>query len=379
MNNQTKNIVVTLTYVTFMLIFVSMCTISFFNQKETSESERRPLAQFPTEITWEGILDKSVIEDFEDYTVDQFPLREFFRSLKARFHLNVLCLKENNGMTEVDGYIAKIEPDFTDGLIDYSVGRLEYIYNKYLKDNGGDKFVSIVPDKNYFLGRDYGYPAPDYAGLVNTIKERLPGAEYVDIFECLELSDYYRTDTHWSQDKIDEVVDKLAAELGIADRLSGEYTENKLEGFKGVYYLQSALYPKPDTLVYLTNKVLDECTVYDYETGKTGKIYDLEQFESNDGYNTFLSGTKALLRIDNPNATTDEELIIFRDSFGSSLAPLLAEGYKSIYVVDIRYVMPDLLGMEKMGTRPNPYYIDFEGKDVLFMYSALVLNQKAFK
>ena len=369
MSNQVKNIIVTLTYVTFMLIFVSMCAISFFNQKDMSESERRPLAQFPTEITWEGILDKSVIEDFEDYTVDQFPLREFFRSLKARFHLNVLCLKENNGMTSVDGYIAKIEPDFTDGLIDYSVGRLEHIYNKYLKDNGGNKFVSIVPDKNYFLGRDYGYPAPDYAALVNTVKERLPGMEYVDIFECLELSDYYRTDTHWSQDKIDEVVDKLAAELGISDRLSGEYTENKLEGFKGVYYLQSALYPKPDTLVYLTNKVLDECTVYDYETGKTGKIYDLEQFESKDGYNTFLSGTKALLRIDNPNATTDEELIVFRDSFGSSLTPLLAEGYKSIYVVDIRYVMPDMLGS----------FIDFEGKDVLFIYSALILNQKAFK
>ena len=91
--------------------------------------------------------------------------------------------------------------------------------------------------------------------------------------------------------------------------------------------------------------------------------------DGNAGYDFFLSGTRALLRIDNPNASTDEELIIFRDSFGSSLSPLLVEGYKSIYIVDIRYVMPDMLGM----------MIDFEGKDVLMMYSALVLNQKAFK
>ena len=83
----------------------------------------------------------------------------------------------------------------------------------------------------------------------------------------------------------------------------------------------------------------------------------------------FLSGTKALLRIDNPNATTDEELIIFRDSFGSSITPLLAEGYKSIYLVDIRYVMPDLLDR----------FIDFEGKDVLYLYSALILNSNSFK
>ena len=326
MNNKIKNIVVTLTFVVFMVVLVSMCVVAYFNPVETSESERRPLAQFPEEITWEGVLDKTVIDKFEDYTVDQFPMREFFRSLKAKFQLKVLNLKENNGLTEVDGTIAKIESDFNPALIDYSVGRLEYVYNKYLADNGGDKFVAIVPDKNYFLGRDYGYPAPDYAGLVETVKERLPGMTYVDIFECLELSDYYRTDTHWSQDKIGAVVDKLAAEMGISDRLSGQYRENRLEGFKGVYYLQSALHPTPDTLVYLTNDVLDACTVYDYETKKTYGIYNHELFNSNDGYNFFLSGTRALLRIDNPNATTDEELIIFRDSCGSSLTTLLVEG-----------------------------------------------------
>ena len=124
MNNKIKNIVVTATFVDFIAIFVILCTIAYFNPVKTSESERRPLAQFPEKITWSGIVDKSVIEGFEDYSVDQFPLREFFRSLKARFHLKVLGLKENNGMTEVDGYIAKIEPEFTDGLVDYSVVRI---------------------------------------------------------------------------------------------------------------------------------------------------------------------------------------------------------------------------------------------------------------
>ena len=126
----------------------------------------------------------------------------------------------------------------------------------------------------------------------------------------------------------------------------------------------------PDTIKYLTNEILASCTVFDYETGKTGTIYDLEKFENGtDGYELFLSGTRALLRIDNPNATTDKQLVVFRDSFGSSLTPLLAEGYSSIYVVDIRYIHPDLLGN----------FIDFEGKDVLFLYSALILNSNSFK
>lgn len=369
MNNKLKNIVVTLVFLAFIVAFVGMCTFRYFNPVDTSEAERRPLAQFPAEITWETILNKKVMGEFEEYVVDQFPLREFFRGLKAKFVLHVLGLNENNGLAVEDGYIAKIEDDFNPELLDYSIGRLEHIYNKYLANNGGDKFITVVPDKNYFFEKEYGYISPDYDGLAALIQEKLPGMTYVDIFGALELEDYYRTDTHWSQDELDEVVDVLAEALGISDRLSGQYQENVLEGFKGVYYGQSALKPQPDQLVYLTNDILDACTVFDYETGKTSGIYNFEAFNGKDGYDFFLSGTRALLRIDNPNANTDEELIIFRDSFGSSLSPLLVEGYKSIYIVDIRYVMPDMLGM----------MIDFEGKDVLMMYSALVLNQKAFK
>lgn len=369
MQNRIKYVAVTFAFVLTLAFFAGPCIQMYFNPVETSESERRPLAQFPEEITWESIVDRTAIEKFEDYSVDQFPFREFFRSVKAKFHLNVLGLAENNGLAVKDGYIAKIEPEFTEEIVDYSIGRLQYVYEKFLKDNGGDKYVALIPDKNYFLGEEYGYPAPDYEKLAEDVRKALSGMTYIDLYETLELEDYYRTDTHWSQEKIGEVADKLLSELGAADRVTGNYKENTLYPFYGVYYGQSALNPEPDTITYLTSDILDACTVYDYETGKTSGIYDFEKFEGKDGYDFFLSGTKALLRIDNPNAITDEELIIFRDSFGSSITPLLAEGYKSIYLVDIRYVMPDLLDR----------FIDFEGKDVLYLYSALILNSKSFK
>ena len=52
----------------------------------------------------------------------------------------------------------------------------------------------------------------------------------------------------------------------------------------------------------------------------------------------FLGGSKSLISIENPNAKTDRELVMFRDSFGSSIAPLLAEDYAKITLVDIRYL-----------------------------------------
>lgn len=374
MDNKIKNMVVTSVFITFMVFFVAMCCVQFFNPTATSEAERRPLAQFPEEITWESILNKTAINDFEDYSVDQFPFREFFRGIKAYFQLNVLQLKENNGLAVEDDYIVKIEQDFVDTNVNYSVGKLQQYYEQFVKNNGGKHYLALIPDKNYFLGKDYGYPAPNYGALTDKVTEALPGMQYVDLFEVLELEDYYYTDTHWSQDQLGDVVDKLAAAMGISDRLSGEYTENRLEGFKGVYYGQSALKPHPDTLVYLTNEVLNGCTVFDYETNTSGPIYDLKKFEGKDGYDLFLSGTKPLLRIDNPASTSGKTLVVFRDSYGSSLTPLLVEAYDTVYVVDIRYIDAGMLNLYKMMKK-----IDFKNADVLFLYSALVLNSNSFK
>ena len=52
-----------------------------------------------------------------------------------------------------------------------------------------------------------------------------------------------------------------------------------------------------------------------------------------------------------------------------SILPLIAQGYRTVYVVDIRTVSPATLGS----------VIDFSGKDVLFLYSTTVLNTKTFK
>ena len=72
----------------------------------------------------------------------------------------------------------------------------------------------------------------------------------------------------------------------------------------------------------------------------------------------------ATIRLENPQAETDRELVIFRDSFGSSLAPLLVPGYAKVTLADIRYLPSSQIGK----------YLTFTDQDVLFLYSAPVLN-----
>ena len=189
--------------------------------------------------------------------------------------------------------------------------------------------------------------------------------EYIDVTDLLEADDYYTTDTHWRQEKIVDVAEKIGAKMG-AD-VKTIYEQEKVEKpFYGVYFGQLALDFAPDELVYLTNDTLKDCVVTYYDTGapKVGDMYNMKKAEGKDPYEMFLSGTTPLVTIENPKAKTEKELVIFRDSFGSSIAPLLMEYYDEITLVDMRYIMSNQLGQ----------YIDFQGKDVLFLYSTLVLN-----
>jgi len=122
---------------------------------------------------------------------------------------------------------------------------------------------------------------------------------------------------------------------------------------------QSALSVKPDRLSYLTNPVIEG-----YKVSGAKAVYDLEKAQSRDPYELFLSGNQPLVTVKNPANPSGKRLILFRDSFGSSIAPLLAEGYSEVVLVDIRYVASDFLGN----------LINFENADVLFLYSTLLLN-----
>ena len=66
-------------------------------------------------------------------------------------------------------------------------------------------------------------------------------------------------------------------------------------------------------------------------------MYDKELARGRDPYEMFLSGSQSVITIENPNATSEKELVILRDSFGSSIAPLFVESYSKITLLDARY------------------------------------------
>lgn len=349
------------------LVWLALTAFVWFGpQSAFSDTERRPLTQFP-ELSLQTVLNGKFMTNFEDFSLDQFPLRDPFRQLKALFHYNVLGQKDNNGIYIADGYAAELEYPLNETSVNQALEKFNGIYETYLTDSE-NIVLTVVPDKGYYLADANGYPAMDYQALFQMVQEGMPWAEYVDVTELLDAGDYYFTDTHWRQEKIEDVAQRLCEALGVESFAAGELTPETLERpFWGVYYGQAALPMDAEEMHVMTGTVLDGCTVYDHESGKNTAVYDRDKLTSRDLYDVYLSGARAMLTIENPAATTDKELIVFRDSFGSSLTPLLVKDYKTVTVVDIRYIASSMLGE----------FLDFHGQDVLFVYSSLILNNSS--
>ena len=145
-----------------------------------------------------------------------------------------------------------------------------------------------------------------------------------------------------------------------------QYTEHKLEPFYGSYFGQAALPISADQLIYLTNEILDDCTVYDPLQGEYSQLYEVAEFGGIDPYNIYLSGAKPILIITNPSNDTRKELYIIRDSFSSSLAPLLVDNYSKVVLIDPRYIDPAVA---------SKYISPAEQSTILFIFSTTILNK----
>ena len=329
---------------------------------EFSDSERRPLEQFP-ELSGEALLSGQFMQDFADYAVDQFPLRDPFRTLNAYLTYYLLGKGDNNGIYLSDGCAAKMEYPMDEASVRNAVERFTELYEQYL--TGCNVRFALVPDKSCYLAEAAGALAMDYDTLYDRVAEALPWADFIDLREHLDIGDYYRTDTHWRQEQLLPAAEAIAGRLGVT--VPAFRQEQIDRPFYGVYYGQAALPMEPDTMYYLTNEVLERCTVKIHDNGQTADVMDLTKLGSKDLYDVFLSGGAAVLQITNPAGTAGKELIVFRDSFGSSMVPLLLNDYETVWVLDTRYVAPAMLGS----------FVDFSDQDVLFLYSTLILNSSS--
>ena len=346
-----KDKIITFLFIAYIFIFAIFHLL--IPDLEISLSERRTLSKFP-----KFEFNNEYITKVDKYLLDHFTLREELRSVKAFYNYKILNKLDNNGIYLKDDSIYKSNYPTNKKSINNFINHIEVL--KENLTNSNKVYMMIIPDKNYYLEeKDFLHIDYDYIyDQLNRI-----GINNIDVRNVLNINDYYKTDTHWKQENLDKVVRQLALEMNF-NYEEDEYESNIYDGFYGVYYGESAMSFLPDKITYLTNETLDNVTVKYLENKNLNKVYNLDKLNSMDSYEVYLDGASSFIEIFNDNVKEKRELVIFRDSFASSISPLLTNYYSKITLIDNRYISSNVFNS----------LIEFTDQDVLFMYSTLIVN-----
>lgn len=262
------------------------------------------------------------------------------------------------------------EKELDEKSIDRAIGKFKSFQETYCGE-AERVFFALIPSKNGYLNGSNGHLNEAEFAILQSVYDKW-GRNFIDLSVCLDLEDYYRTDPHWRQERLGAVLRELGAALEFdtdtvldGDRvLSENWTEEVLTtDYIGVYGDEVDGVPAEEMTV-LRHGDMDGYIVRNGETGEEMPLYDTEKLSDRDPYELFVGGPLSLVTIENPAADNDRHLVVVRDSFGSALLPMLAQSYAKVTAVDIRYMMPNLVGN----------FVDFTDADVLFLYSSTVLN-----
>lgn len=348
-----------------LTLFAGMLLHILLPDEALSYSERRALRQFPA-LSKEALFEGKWTQDLESYLLDQFPGREALRAVKASVLFHVFFQGDSNGIYLQEGHLFKMEYEVDEGSLQRFAQKLNALCAAHMQ--GKNVYLAVIPDKSQFLAGQWHLSLP-YEGMLSAVLEGLDeGIAYIPIREGLALDSYYHTDLHWKQEALGPVAGLLGEGMGFSAQL-GDMQAKTYYPFYGGYYGQAAIPGmRPDTLIYLTSPLLERAAVEDFQHQDRHAVYYEAGLGGMDSYDVYLNGATPLITLRDPEASGGRNLLLFRDSYGSSIAPLLLGAYDSITLVDLRYISSALLEQ----------YIDFsQYEDVLFLYGEQMLNNSA--
>ena len=378
-----KNKVYLIGITAFLLVWFGLTGAAWFGKAEAYSKEERKTLSLAPQLTAESLTskdpEKSFTKLFETYTLEQFPLRQPLRRVKAMFSGYVMQQLDEDGYYAQEGYGAEWLYPMNETNLNRNIKIIQSISEQYLTRN--KVYTAVIPDKGYFLADKYGYPNVDYNQIYKAMQDALPNDTYIDLTQVLKLEDYYYSDTHWAQERIVPVAQKIGEVTGTTMDDVSAYTKEKIDQpYYGVYY-GASVPMKSDTMYLMHSEVLDNCTVKLIDgigarpianTWKDFSLYDMSKATLNsdnrDLYNIFFSDNQTMIEITNPNGPKGKELVVFGDSYARSLLPLLVSGYHKVTLIDMRQGKAMYAMMDR--------YVEFRlNKEILFLYGTLTLTQ----
>lgn len=307
-----------------------------------SEDENRELQTLPA-FSLSSLTEGTYTREMAAYCADQFPARQFWLRLAADAKLAALSLEVDGVMPGSGGYLLARE-DFPNAENLEVSEKAISAFAAWGEKNGVSCLFAPVGRSQDVLTRYY--PAV-YTGRGETvysqILEKTASVPSLDLLTPLrEAADrgeavYYKTDHHWTGEGAFLAYQALGEALGFTCFSREDFTvETAADDFYGTTWSASGIRThRPDTLEFWRWDG-DEAVICEIDGQKqTFGLYDRSYLAGKDKYGAFLSGNHGTVTLTVPGEER-ETLLLVKDSFAHSLAPLLVRHYNLI-LVDLRY------------------------------------------
>ncbi len=380
-----------------LLLPVALLLVGFFVgllwfwRPDISETEKRPLTDFPT-FTVESFLSGEFTEGVNTWYADTFPGREsligayhgiqsLFGIRNEQFQLGAgedvpdetmgdpvggeadRPVSGGESGEQVGGYYLSTEAKAAYELYSFSdAGARRYaaLVNKAAdKLEGQAKVYDMIIPLHYSVA--LGASVQDSMGLPDggkTIRYIYSGISgdvaKIDAYSALMAHRdeyiYFRTDHHWTATGAYYAYEAYCQAAGLTPTPLASYEKLTFGGFLGTLYAKTgepaALRDNPDVVeAYVpkgTNSMItyeaggNVVTTYSVVNRKTDQWYAAAASK----YNCFIAGDHPLIEIHNENISADRKgstVLLVKESFGNAFAPFLVDSYEYVYIIDYRY------------------------------------------
>lgn len=324
------------------LCFIFGFSAAFFiiPDRDRSENENRVLASAP-KFSWEGLRTGDFTADVKEWFADQFPLRDFFVSLKGSAEL-LLGKRENNGIIYADnGYLIDrlaIDKDAISGNLE-NLGKLNSAVETPIT-------VAIAPRKidalSYILPSSLSTTGDDTFAFINEVIDD-NALSVCDLYTPLKNGEgeylYYKTDHHLTEHGAYKVYLTLAEEWGVEPYGEDHFTVSAVtdEFYGTTWSASSTLGVTPDKIELYRYDGDENYTVTTTGGDSFEGFYDEKYLAEKDKYALFLSGINARVSVKKNDSGDREKILILNDSFANALVPFLALHY-DIDLIDPRFL-----------------------------------------
>lgn len=326
-----------------LLIYGFATAFIILPDKERSDTENRTLAAAP-KFSTQSLLGGDFTADFAEYMADQFPLRDSFVGLKGAAEI-LLRGGENNGVILGDDGQLAVREDYPDeDKLRRNVAAIAAI-SEYAESAGVPAVFAaagrVIDTEDSALPSIYGTSCQDRIWSVLEARSSEEGAPLLPLRDTLREHAaegeyvYYRTDHHWTTLGAYYAAEKVNNAFGGATLSRGDFTpEIAAKDFYGTTWSAAGMhFIAPDTIEYWRWEG-DENVTCTIDGKRVIGLYDRDALATRDKYSSFIGGNNGLTEIENPAARG--KLLVIKDSFFHSTAPILAKNW-NMTVVDLRY------------------------------------------